>query len=184
MTEWMPIETAPKDGGWEVSADGSVRNHKGVVRQHRSSKGYPKVCLAGKTVFVHRLVADAFVHKPEWAYEVNHLNGDKADNRAENLEWTTRSDNMRHAYKAGLHSGVALCGEASPHWGRKGALHPQSMPVRATFPDGTHKDYESQGLAAADGFRPHKISRCINGHNKKHGGATWLPLPEPPETKP
>jgi hypothetical protein len=51
---------------------------------------------------VHQLVAEAFVFRPAGMDTVNHLNGVKTDNRHTNLEWTTRSDNLRHAWATGL----------------------------------------------------------------------------------
>lgn len=55
-----------------------------------------------KRVLVHVLVARTFIEKPSWATEVNHKDGDKSNNYVENLEWSTRSRNMRHAFNIGL----------------------------------------------------------------------------------
>lgn len=180
--EWQPIETAPKDGKiYEISKNGDVRVNGVYRNQYLTDKGYLRVTIGGKSISVHRLVALAFLPNPMKHKEVNHIDGNKENNCLENLEWCSRSENMKHAYAIGLHKGVSLSGESSPNWKRNGVRHSQSMPVRAIFQDGSTKDYESQGVAAIDGFSPPKISACINGKRKTHGGAIWMPLPQPPQ---
>lgn len=86
-----------------VSDKGRPSHRKGrILSLTVSGNGYIRVVLEGKCHSVHRLVATAFVPKPESCNVVNHLNGVKTDNRAVNLEWTTFSGNMAHAYRIGL----------------------------------------------------------------------------------
>jgi hypothetical protein len=68
--------------------------------------GYRKVMGRDRVkVYVHRLVAEAFLPNPEGLPEVNHINGVRHDNRVANLEWVSHADNMRHAYSTGLNPG-------------------------------------------------------------------------------
>ncbi len=88
---------------YEVSNLGRVRNAhtEQVLRPSKDGAGYLKLilCYQGheKTCTVHNLVATAFVEGWREGLQVNHKNGVKTDNRAENLEWVSSSENHRHA---------------------------------------------------------------------------------------
>lgn len=102
--EWR---TSPLYGGvFEVSAQGEVRRNGKVKNQYKINSGYFAVSayINGKqtTGLVHRLVASAFVPNPESKREVNHIDGNKENNCADNLEWVTAKENIAHARKTGL----------------------------------------------------------------------------------
>lgn len=92
--KWAKIEERPN---YSVSDSGLVRNDKTgrILKQSSHRCGYKVVMLGRKTVplYVHRLVAKAFIPNPEKKPQVDHVNGNKADNRAENLRWVTASEN-------------------------------------------------------------------------------------------
>lgn len=74
-----------------------------VLKPYITGRGYPTVALGGKNVKVHRIVAEAFLKRDNYGKdEVNHIDGNKNNNRADNLEWVTGSENTFHALKAGL----------------------------------------------------------------------------------
>ena len=85
--------------------DGRIALFKGrALSSFRGSHGYGAIYLpGGRRMHIHRLVAEAFVSRRDGCDVVNHMNGDKTDNSAANLEWTTMADNNRHARASGLH---------------------------------------------------------------------------------
>jgi hypothetical protein len=104
MERWLPVVGFPK---YEVSDLGHVK-HVTAAKCRRcslSNWGYPIVTLSGKpsrSRCVHHLVMEAFVGPRPGGLQINHKNGIKTDNRLENLEYITASQNIRHAMAMGL----------------------------------------------------------------------------------
>lgn len=137
MNTMNSIRIIEKNASWLVYEDGSIWNEARIRTTTRIRNGVqqvftsylPSVKLSpflskngylvvstlknGKRpkVFVHRLVAMCFVHGYKPHLTVNHINGIKTDNRPENLEWVTLSQNSKHEWETGL---VNLRGENQP----------------------------------------------------------------------
>ena len=93
MTEWRRVG----ESNVEVSDDGRVRRDGVEFIPGVGSNGYRKVWLNGKNVSLHRLIASAFILNPFDKRCVDHINGDKLDNRLENLRWASDLENTRNS---------------------------------------------------------------------------------------
>lgn len=123
------VDVVGYEGAYEVSSLGRIRT---VERKAKVAHGFRTVpakilkprphhggyycvtfCVGHKRKYqtFHRAVAEAFIPNPSGLPEINHINGDKKDNRVENLEWCTRRQNAAHASIIGL----LPTGEDHPH---------------------------------------------------------------------
>ena len=159
---WKSIDDY--DGKYEVSDDGMVRNAKTkhVLKPYLNYNGYLRVFpyFDGKckTTFIHRLVAKAFVDNPdpERKIYVNHINENKQDNRADNLEWVTPSENIIYGN------------------GHKNRVKSLSMPLVMILDSGMRVMFESAHDAEARTGIPAKaIQKCAKGTLKTTHGVRF-----------
>lgn len=87
--------------------NGKIRNKK----VHLSGNGYYHLSLKGRKITVHSIIAFVKFGERIIGYQVNHINGIKTDNRPENLEVVTSSENAKHAFKLGLSNPGGVYGE-------------------------------------------------------------------------
>lgn len=109
--------------GYHISNLGRLKGRSGkILKTKPNHNGYHTMCLKpngrkGKCecIRIHILVAKAFIPNPDNKPQVNHIDGNKNNNRADNLEWCTNQENMIHAYRHGL---VKLS-RGEDRWGSK-----------------------------------------------------------------
>lgn len=151
---WRPIPSEMKVRG-EVSSHGRVKTVKGGITLGHVQGGYYTIGTGKQSV--HRLVAILFPDvcpKPESANIVNHKDGNKLNNVATNLEWTTPAGNIRHAHALGLIS--------------------TATPVCRHHPDGSMTEYPSMAEAERQtGIYVQGISSACNGKRKTAGWSEW-----------
>ncbi|NMH83265.1 NUMOD4 domain-containing protein [Heyndrickxia coagulans] len=132
---------------------------KGKITRH----GYVEVYLSDKNnkkhyLLVHRIVAEAFISNPVNKPQVNHLNGVKTDNRAANLEWSTRKENVEHALKTGLTKVGSESTSAK-------LTDEQVMEIRKLFGTKKYSFSELGRMFSVDGAG---IGRIVKGQTWKH----------------
>lgn len=147
----------PQDPRIMVSNMGYVVSYKRgfgyPLKVSYNNCGYQMVNASQPPQYVHRLVAETWIPNPNHYRDVNHINGDKTDNRVENLEWVTHSENIRHAFRAGL---------KKPSGGSK----PTPVRIRETG-----EVFESQcECARRIGGDRSAIRACLAGRQSTHRG--------------
>ena len=93
--EW---KVTAQDECYKVSSEGRISHNGRILSGSIHKDGYIFVNIRGKQYAKHRVIAEAFIPNPERKPFVNHIDGNKQNNKVENLEWCTQSENIKHAY--------------------------------------------------------------------------------------
>lgn len=153
MVEWKPVPGF--DGAYEASTDGDIRSLRTgkLLPKKKMGAGYIKADLHAngdrRQTSAHRVIAATFIGSVD-GFEVNHINGDKTDNRVCNLEIVTKSQNEQHS-RSQLRNLVKAV-------------------VSTNLATGEEIEFESVESAARHGFVASSIYRCCYGICKKHRG--------------
>lgn len=136
--------------GYLINTNGEVSSKRlknSTLAVRRDGKGYHQVILykngASRSFKVHKLVLCAFVG-PRGDRTANHKNGNKDDNRLENLEWISNAENIRHSYVTGL---------------RKGLINPKFIPI---IREAKENGFSSKSIAEYFGVNPNCINRIVS----------------------
>ena len=176
MEVWSNIKGYP---GYEISTLGRVRsfmnNRHGIcdvphiLKTSINSNGYERVDLGSNgRFFVHHLVAEAFIPNPNNYPIVRHKDDNRLNNRVDNLEWGTQSDNIQDAIRRGRFvSNIVIAKEA--------ALKKQRIRIVARDLEGRRiREYPSICDAAKDlDLNEGNISNVLHGRQRKTGSYTF-----------
>lgn len=159
--KWRPIVGFEEH--YLVSNSGEVWSLRGgrTLKPKIDRYGYKVVGLSvnGKLYHrtIHRLVAEAFVPNPNNLPTVNHINENKTDNRASNLEWASIADNVNHGTR-----------------NERMADTKCRLPVEQIFPDGTTVRYKGvKDAYQKTGINRCCIALCCKNIRKTAGGYRW-----------
>lgn len=161
VEKWITINGKPN---YEVSNLGQVRNKttgKILAQYKTSTSDRWFVKIHKKNCNVARLVATAFIPPIEGKEYVNHIDGNKLNNRADNLEWVNRSENEKHAFANGLKTPTR--GERS---GMAKATQEQVDYIRSVYVAGS-RDFSTRALAKKTGLSKSTIQAITSGKTWK-----------------
>lgn len=167
-------------GKYQVSNTGKIKTNQEFIKAFYSKKrmksnilkqsnrlGYMVVSLndgnKAKQYSVHRIIAFAFIENPENKPFINHKNGNKSDNRLDNLEWVTAKENSIHSVRV-----------LKNNFNKKGSKNPQSKTIyQYNKMGGLVRIWGSIREAARNGYVQSGITFCLKEPYRTHKGYLW-----------
>jgi hypothetical protein len=161
----MEWKTIPSFSNYEINILGQIkRKIKGkILSQSISSHGYYQVNIANKSRRTHRLLAEVFIPNPLNLETVNHIDGDKLNNSLENLEWMSRSENVKHSREILMLRPIPYSKSNKQHHsiGKIGVNSSAGKKIKATLEDGEELVFGSASEASIYLFRDVKYGKTI-----------------------
>lgn len=182
MEKWVTIENASH---YMVSNMGRVKStdqydpmgrlHKGkILRGSDNGHGYRKIKLrfddgTKRYMYIHRLVAAAFIENKEKKPCINHKDNDPTNNKVSNLEWCTPQENVDWMAMQGRNKRSSIWIERL----NNSLDHMRKPVVAIDEKTGARLIFPSVKATASKGFTPSSVSECCNGIRFHHAGYIW-----------
>lgn len=180
LEEWRPVKGY--EGLYFVSNTGRIRsNYKGgrTLKIQTQHTGYKTVELfnnrIGKTLCVHRIVAEAFIPNPDNKPQVNHKDETRFNNHVSNLEWVTAKENQNYGTcKKRRAAKINYATQMRKDIARKNSQKSRKPVVQYDKDGNVVRSFVSGSEASrATNVQPTKISACALGKRKSAGGYIW-----------
>ena len=155
MNNWKTISSHPN---YEASINGKIRNKRTLAI---IEGGYNRRYLRAFKKDIHRIIAETWLSNPNNYPQVNHINGNKHDNRVNNIEWCTAKHNILHSYITGLNKGPKAGQDSN-----LSKLSDAELKYIKSIHKPYSKDYSTRILALRYGVNECWLSNVLNGNRR------------------
>ncbi len=170
---WKSIR---ESDGYLISNYGNVKRNDNYLKLNAwSLYKTVRIKMNGKyrTLYVHRLVAEHFIPNPENKEIVNHKDGNKLNNCVDNLEWCTKQENERHAWKKGYKEKIRETSKANIKIARK-FINNKIPVIQYDISGNFIKEWDCASTVMKEiKIDASAITKCCRGKFKKAGGYKW-----------
>ena len=168
LTDLMEYRLVKCHPNYAVSADGRFMSFIGrpkLLRQGTTKAGYRNVVVDGKSAYVHRLVAEAFIPNPEGKPQIDHISTVRTQNNAENLRWVNARENARNP----------LSLEHYKEGNKNKSAHLRKPVVQLSLDGSYIRHWDSSGAAMAElGIEASNIRAACRNKRSRAGRFRWV----------